>query len=98
MSRYVRECDDADCVLRPWRLPDSLPEDAEAGFVLRGIRRHCMICAGNRQEIRRCEADSCPLWAYRFGVHPATWLRVTRRFRSPKTLMLPGFEALGKKK
>ena len=107
MARYVRECDDESCVLRSWRLPESSFEGGDDGdgngseagrTVLRGIRRHCLVCAGDRREVRACEADSCPLWAYRFGVLPGTWLRVTRRFRAPKSLMLPGLEGLGKKK
>jgi hypothetical protein len=94
-ARFVRECDDAACALRPWRVPGALPEAAER--VLRGIRRHCLACAGDRREIRACAADACPLWPYRFGVMPATWLRVSRRFRAPKILMLPGFKAPGRK-
>lgn len=98
MARYVRECDDEACVLRPWRLPEALPDDENAGAVVRGIRRHCIACAGDRRETRLCKAADCPLWPYRFGVYPGTWYRVMKRFRAPKELMLPGLELLGKKR
>ena len=90
-------CSDTDCRLHPFRqctvIP--LPDDARP---LRGIRRHCLLCAGSRVEARRCDAkDSCPLWSYRFGVLPATFKRVAaRRRRAKETLRLPGLEALKK--
>lgn len=88
----VRACDDALCGLYPWRLPGALPFDEACGRVLRAVRRHCLVCAGDRREVRRCDAgESCPLWEYRFGVHMATYKRVTARVRAPKTLFLPGF-------
>ncbi len=88
----VRECAEA-CPLHPWRLP-AAPLHAIHGRVLRAVRRYCLICAGDRKETRSCDAkDVCPLWAYRFGVHPATYTRVSRRVRAPKALFLPGFNS-----
>ena len=88
----VRECDDAACSLHPWRLPDAVPFSDEFGRILRAVRRHCLVCAGDRKEVRSCDArESCPLWEYRFGVHPVTYKRVSVRGRTPKALFLPGF-------
>jgi len=89
----VRECVEENCVLYAWRLPDATSYDELHGRVLRAVRRHCLICAGDRKEVRSCDArESCPLWEYRFGVHPATYKRVTTRINAPKALFLPGFE------
>ena len=89
----VRECEEEECSLHPWRLPDSPPFFEEYGKAIRAVRRHCLICAGDRREVRSCDAEeSCPLWGYRFGVHHVTHKRVSIRVRAPKTLFLPGFD------
>lgn len=89
----VRGCEDKACSLYPWRLPDAVAVHELHGRVLRAVRRHCLVCAGDRREARACDArESCPLWEYRFGVHPVTYKRVSLRVRAPKSLFLPGFE------
>ncbi|CAK7017074.1 MAG: hypothetical protein DELT_02281 [Desulfovibrio sp.] len=89
----VRACEEEDCSLHPWRLPDSPAFLEEHGKVIRAVRRHCLVCAGDKGEVRSCDAEeSCPLWEYRFGVHPVTYKRVSVRVRAPKTLFLPGFD------
>jgi len=40
---------------------------------LSAIRAFCLSCVcGQRREVELCPAASCPLFAYRFGVRPAT--------------------------
>lgn len=91
-TSLVRGCLEETCPLHPWRLPDAAPSQEAHGRVLRAVRRHCLLCAGDRKEARTCDAkESCPLWEYRFGVHPATYKRVSLRVRAPKDLFLPGF-------
>jgi hypothetical protein len=34
------------------------------------LRRHCLGCAENTAEIRRCAIIDCPLWAFRMGRNP----------------------------
>ena len=94
-GRAVRACADRHCPLWEWRLA-SLPDEtcpapeAEAGLqALRAIRRQCMLCAGDRKEVRACAArEVCVLWRYRFGVRPQTYKAVRRRFFAPKPLSL----------
>ena len=89
----VRACGDDACSLYHWRLPDAVALHEIHGRVLRAVRRHCLVCAGDRREVRSCDAkEACPLWEYRFGVHPATYKRVSTRIHAPKVLFLPGFE------
>ena len=34
----------------------------------KAVREKCIdCCGGNRAEVRRCPATSCPLWAFRMG-------------------------------
>ena len=92
----VRACEDEGCALFPWRLPDAAAVNDVHGRVLRAVRRHCLVCAGDRRETRACDAqETCPLWEYRFGVHPVTYKRVWARVRAPKALFLPGFGKKG---
>ena len=78
---------------RPSLPPDQgvTPEQVEAGPA-RLIRRFCLACAGNRQDVRACDAKaSCALWSFRFGVSPATFKRVVvRRQLWRSRLSLPG--------
>ena len=38
---------------------------------LKAIRAKCLECsAGQPSEVRRCLADDCPLFTYRFGHNP----------------------------
>jgi hypothetical protein len=38
---------------------------------LRAIRRYCIMCSGNSlSEVRKCEAEECPLYRYRMGRNP----------------------------
>lgn len=94
-GKAVRACADRHCPLWDWRLAlladGSCPvPEAEAGCqALRAIRRQCMLCAGDRQEVRACAArEVCVLWRYRFGVRPQTYKAVRRRFFAPKPLSL----------
>jgi len=34
------------------------------------LRRHCLKCAENRPEVRRCATIDCPAWPYRTGRNP----------------------------
>jgi hypothetical protein len=34
------------------------------------LRRHCLDCAENTAEVRRCAIIDCPLWAFRMGRNP----------------------------
>jgi len=34
------------------------------------LRRHCLACAENAAEVRRCSIIDCPLWPYRMGKNP----------------------------
>ena len=87
----VRGCADGDCPLWQWRLPPSPGAGAAlARAALRAIRRQCLACAGSRGDVRACAArEDCALWSYRFGVRPATYREVRRRFFAPRELDLP---------
>lgn len=68
------------------------PEQEEAGRPVRLIRLFCLVCAGNRQDVRACDAGQvCALWSFRFGVSPGTFKRVVARRRLWRSrLPLPG--------
>lgn len=70
----------------------AMPEQEEASRPARLIRLFCLTCAGNRQDVRVCDAKaSCALWSFRFGVSPATFKRVVvRRQLWRSRLSLPG--------
>ena len=70
----------------------SAPEQANEPKVrhLRLIRNYCINCAASRQDVRQCDAKTCHLWPYRFGVSPATFKRVLNRIQQPQALLLPG--------
>ena len=34
------------------------------------LRQHCLGCAENAAEVRRCVIIDCPLWPYRMGRNP----------------------------
>lgn len=94
-AKAVRACADRHCPLWDWRLaslpdePCPVPEDEAGRQALRAIRRQCMLCAGDRGEVRACAArEVCVLWRYRFGVRPQTYKLVRRRFFAPKPLSL----------
>ena len=36
------------------------------------LRRHCLSCAENAAEVRRCAVIDCPLWAFRMAATPTT--------------------------
>ena len=103
-SRAVRCCEDEECALRAWRVPDEAGAEAAdeptpgastggrgagARPALRAVRRHCLSCAGGRGEVRACSArEGCALWSYRFGVTPDTYRTVRARLFAPKRLTL----------
>lgn len=64
------------------------PRKAARRAVLRAVRRHCLLCAASRADVRTCDARECGLWSYRFGVYPETYRAVRQRFLRPKTLSL----------
>lgn len=38
---------------------------------LKMIRKHCIDCSGgNKQEVKLCPVETCPLWEFRFGYSP----------------------------
>lgn len=38
---------------------------------LKAIREKCIdCCCGNMAEVKRCTAEDCPLWRFRFGTNP----------------------------
>jgi hypothetical protein len=43
------------------------------------LRRHCLACAENPSEVRRCAVIDCPVWPYRTGRNPHN----PRRGRNP---------------
>jgi hypothetical protein len=89
---FVRTCPDTACALYPFRLPGACGVSTSGERAVRAVRRYCLMCAGTKQDVRGCAAGaSCPLWVYRFGVHPATRQRVTARRTTPQFLRLPGF-------
>jgi hypothetical protein len=46
---------------------------------LKQLRQHCLTCAENAAEVRRCGVIDCPMWAYRLGRNPHN----PRRGRNP---------------
>ena len=44
------------------------------------LRRHCLSCAENAAEVRRCAVIDCPLWAFRMGRNPHNPRRGTNPF------------------
>ena len=45
------------------------------------LRRHCLSCAENAAEVRRCAVIDCPLWPFRMGRNPHN----ARRGKNPFT-------------
>jgi hypothetical protein len=91
----VSACKDISCLLFPHRRAEEAAQQGPAALaepLLRIIRRFCLACAGNRSDVRTCDArEGCSLWSYRFGVLPATFKRViARRKKMRGTLTLPG--------
>lgn len=40
------------------------------------IRLKCLDCAGdNSDEVKFCTCSDCPLWYFRFGIYPKTFIR-----------------------
>ena len=47
---------------------------------IRAIREYCLECSGGSNvEVKLCALERCPLYAFRFGVRPAT---AAKRFAS----------------
>ncbi len=90
----VKSCSDTMCSLWPWRLGlredvDYLDKNIQRRQALRCIRGYCLACAGQRSDVRQCNArEHCVLWSLRFGVHPETYKKVRQRFFAPKKLTL----------
>lgn len=55
-------------------MPDR--KQKSAAPLLRAIRKQCIDCMGTKKNpgymalIRDCTTRNCPLWPYRFGMHP----------------------------
>lgn len=39
---------------------------------LKSIRKFCLECVGSSNEVKRCSAEKCCLFPYRFGKNPFT--------------------------
>jgi hypothetical protein len=52
---------------------------------LTGLRRHCLGCAENAAEVRRCPIIDCPLWPYRMGRNPHNPRRGINPFNQVRT-------------
>ncbi len=90
----VRTCVDASCALWAWRFGDredlnELDSTQKKRAALRCIRVYCLACAGQRADVRACNAkEQCAFWSLRFGVYPETYKKVRQRFFAPKKLSL----------
>lgn len=47
------------------------------------LRRHCLSCAENSAEVRRCAIIDCPIWPYRAGRNPHNPARGRNPFAVP---------------
>ncbi len=45
------------------------------------LRQHCLQCAENAAEVRRCAVINCPMWPYRTGSNPHNPKRGTNPFQ-----------------
>jgi len=85
--KYVKECDDDECKLFPYRLG----KNPHSGSVRsKAMKDYCAKCAGgNRRYVRNCAAKYCPLYPHRIGAKPNEYkvkrvvrkLKVTKRIR-----------------
>ncbi len=63
---------------------------------LKAIREHCLDCSGDsRPAVIWCPCDgihgsSCPLWPYRFGKRPATFIKQHGKALLTPEAMPPG--------
>lgn len=39
---------------------------------VKAIRKKCLECRATAHSVTFCPVDTCPLWAYRFGLTPNT--------------------------
>lgn len=83
----VEGCGDKSCPLFSVRIAaqkhtlEAPASEAVQHLALRAVRRQCLACAGDRTQVRSCDAGAdCVLWHYRFGVTPETYRRVCERF------------------
>jgi len=37
---------------------------------LKAIRKNCLDCNGNAQEVKLCPCTNCPMYPFRFGKNP----------------------------
>lgn len=49
---------------------DQLPEGMTSKPRYTTFREHCVACAENVAEVRRCAVVDCPFWPYRMGKNP----------------------------
>jgi hypothetical protein len=73
MECIIRNADGSTEGADPRQLsPDALGEAGHAKRpLLKIIRDKCLdCCAGDASEVRRCTAQSCPLWPYRMAKNP----------------------------
>ena len=54
------------------RIVSALGDELKAVEIKRhkDLRQHCLICAENAAEVRRCAIINCPFWPYRMGRNP----------------------------
>ena len=57
------------------------------------IRRHCLRCAENEAEVRRCTTINCPFWPYRMGRNPHNPRRGRNPFAGDKSKRSPESDA-----
>jgi hypothetical protein len=55
-----------------WRVISALGDEPIDPTIRRltELRQHCLSCAENAAEVRRCPIIDCPLWPYRLGRNP----------------------------
>lgn len=59
---------------------------------VKAIRAKCLDCNGTTNEVKLCATTGCPLWAWRFGMRPAT-AESKGKLMDPAETFLEGFRA-----
>lgn len=61
-SNAYMMCSEISCNLHPFRLVNSLRSSTNA---LRCIKKTCIECYGNKDEVKNCNSNACTLYPYR---------------------------------